>query len=45
VVRKLSPNLVPWDELDADMKDHDRNIIRRLAYVFAKADYRVTAVM
>jgi hypothetical protein len=39
--RKLNPNLVPWTELDEGMKDYDRNIIRRLPYYFAKADYEI----
>jgi len=43
-VRKLNPNLIPWEELTNDMKENDRNIIRRLAYIFAKADYRVIAM-
>ena len=37
--RKLNPNLVPWNELDDGKGDYGHNIIRRLPYVFAKADY------
>lgn len=40
-VLKLNPNLVPWEKLAEGMKEYDRNIIRRIAHVFAKADYRV----
>ena len=39
--RKLNPNLVDWTELDPGMKDYDRSIIRRLPYVFAKADEKL----
>ncbi len=40
-VRKLNPNLVPWADLDEGMKEYDRNVIRRLPFAFAKADYEV----
>ena len=39
--QKLNPNLVPWENLSEGMKDYDRGIIRRLPYVFAKADYKL----
>jgi hypothetical protein len=38
---KIHPDLVPWEQLSEGMRDYDRNIIRRLPYVFAKADYRL----
>jgi hypothetical protein len=36
--RKLHPDLKPWEDLDEGTQDYDRSIIRRLPYVFAKAD-------
>lgn len=42
--RKLSPHLVPWDKLVEHMKDYDCNIIRRLPFVFAKADQKVVPI-
>ena len=38
---RLNPNLVPWEQLDEGTREYDRNIIRRLPYVLAKADYKV----
>jgi hypothetical protein len=38
---KIHPDLIPWAQLSEGMRDYDRNIIRRLPYVFAKADYRL----
>jgi hypothetical protein len=36
-----SPNLLPWGILHPDVHIYDKNIIRRLPFVFAKADYCV----
>jgi hypothetical protein len=38
---KIHTDLVPWEQLREGMRDYDRHIIRRLPYVFAKADYRL----
>lgn len=43
-VRKLNQNMVPWGKLDTGTQDYDRNIIRRLPFVFAKADYELVEV-
>lgn len=40
-VRKISPYLVPWEELSEDVKDYDRQFIRRLPANLAKADYKI----
>ncbi len=37
-------NMVEWDKLDDDTRDYDRNIIRRLPYILAKADYKLVEV-
>ncbi len=37
-------NMVPWDKLDDGTKEYDRNIIKRLPYVLAKADYKLVEV-
>lgn len=42
--QKLNSNLVPYRELSDGMKEYDRNILRRLPYIFAKADYKVADV-
>jgi hypothetical protein len=34
-------NMVEWDKLDENTRDFDRNIIRRLPYILAKADYKL----
>ncbi|MEM8912142.1 MAG: RyR domain-containing protein [Planctomycetota bacterium] len=36
-----NPNMKPWEQLDDATKEYDRNIIRRLAGVLAKADYKL----
>lgn len=38
-------NMVPWSELDEEIKEYDRNIVRRLPFVLAKADYKLVEVM
>ncbi|MEZ5940614.1 MAG: NAD-binding protein [Planctomycetaceae bacterium] len=38
---KLSPFLVPWEELDDRTRQYDIDIVNRLAITFAKADYRL----
>lgn len=42
--QKLTPNLVEYSALSDGMKEYDRDILRRLPYVFAKADYKVVEV-
>jgi hypothetical protein len=39
--RKLSPYLVPWTELDEDVKELDRDVIRRLPEIAGLAGYRI----
>lgn len=39
--RKLSPHLVPWDELDQGVKDLDRDVIRHLPETAALAGYEI----
>lgn len=41
--KKRHPNLLPWDDprLDESVKDYDREIVRRIPHVFAKAGYEV----
>jgi hypothetical protein len=39
--RKLHPDLKPWNELEEGTEDYDRSIIRRIPYVFAKADEKL----
>lgn len=41
VERRTSPYLVPWEELPDDMKDYDRETIRIMPNVLAKADYEI----
>jgi hypothetical protein len=43
--QKLTPNLVPYGELSDGMKEYDRNILRRLPYIFAKSDYQVVEIL
>ncbi len=41
--KKLHPQMVEWDDprLAEDIKDYDREFIRRIPHVLAKADYEV----
>lgn len=42
--KKLHPNLIDWEELDDGTKDYDRELVRRIPVVLAKADYRIEVV-
>jgi voltage-gated potassium channel Kch len=39
--RKISPHLVPWDQLSDEVKEYDRNAVRKLPLILAKADYTI----
>ncbi|MCK5059275.1 MAG: hypothetical protein KAT34_21680, partial [Candidatus Aminicenantes bacterium] len=41
VKRKISPVLVPWDELPEEEKDKDRNPVRNMPVFLAKAGFQV----
>jgi hypothetical protein len=34
-------NMTEWNNLHEDVKDYDRNIVRRLGTTLAKADYKI----
>ena len=40
-VKKTTPYLVPWGELDKDTKDNDRLFIRRLTRILARAGLQI----
>ncbi|MCA9122297.1 MAG: NAD-binding protein [Planctomycetaceae bacterium] len=46
VKNRKSPYLVAWsdDRLPEDVKDYDRNAVRRLPMILAKADYEVSRI-
>lgn len=41
VNRKVSPYLVPWGELDAKVKEWDRNAVRRIPDLLSKAGFEL----
>lgn len=41
LAKKTSPYLVSWEELPEDVRDIDRNMVRRLPANLAKADYEI----
>lgn len=41
IAEKTTPYLVPWDELSEEIKDYDRNAVRILPAILAKADFRI----
>ena len=41
VEKRVNPYLVAWEELPEDVKEYDRQAIRRLPAVLAKADYEI----
>ncbi|WP_146118483.1 NAD-binding protein [Blastopirellula marina] len=43
-IRGLSPFLIPWGQLPSGQQQRDIDIIRRLAFTFAKADYALEIV-
>ncbi|NIN71506.1 MAG: hypothetical protein GTO46_06165 [Gemmatimonadetes bacterium] len=40
-IKKTTPYLVPWDELDENTKDNDRLFIRRLPRILARAGLQI----
>lgn len=41
IKKKTSPYLVPWNELSEDIKELDRNSVRALPSLLAKADFQI----
>ena len=41
---KISPFLVPWDQLSEEVKELDRNAVRKLPLILAKADYTIEPI-
>ncbi len=43
VAKRISPYLIPWGDKDLpeNIKDYDRNTVRRLPAILAKADYEI----
>ena len=41
VEKKISPYLVPWDELTDDVKEWDRQPVRELPKFLAKAKFEI----
>lgn len=41
VDRKRTPHLVPWDELDEEMREWDRRAVRHIPDLLADAGYRI----
>lgn len=39
--RRITPYLVPWSELAEDVRELDRNAVRRIPRILAKADYAI----
>lgn len=42
--RKQSPYLVPWDDLEEDIKEYDREFVRELPVILAKLGNRIVRV-
>lgn len=44
--KKLHPNLLPWDDprITEPVKEIDRNAIRRLPAILARADYQIVRI-
>lgn len=42
--RRTSPHLVPWEQLPEEIKDYDRNPVRRMPAMLAKADFEIVRV-
>jgi len=40
-VRKISPTLIPWEELSIEEKDKDRDPVRSIPEFLARAGYRI----
>lgn len=43
--KTYNENMVPWGELQSEAREYDRNIVRRLPVVLAKADYKLVEVV
>ncbi len=41
VDKKLSPYLVPWEQLPEDIREYDRNVVRGMPMFLAKAGFQV----
>jgi hypothetical protein len=41
VTRKTSPYLVPWDDLDEKVRDHDREAVREIPELLASAGFEI----
>ena len=39
--RKVNPNLVPWDQLTHNVKEHNRNTVRKLPSLLARAGFSI----
>ncbi len=39
--RKLNPCIVPWEELDQDKKESDRDMVRRIPFILSRAGFTV----
>jgi hypothetical protein len=42
IANRISPHLISWSELAEEIRDNDRNAVRRLPAVLAKADFAIT---
>lgn len=43
-IRRLSPFLIPWGQLPPEQQQRDIDIIQRLVFTFAKADYELEII-
>ena len=41
VDKKLSPYLVPWEQLPEEIREYDRNVVRGMPRFLAKAGFQV----
>lgn len=41
VIKKTTPYLVPWEELDDEIRDNDRQAVRGMPYLMAEAGFEI----